>query len=99
MKGKTGLGGDEFMNDYNTLTTILGQELAAYMKEISGATVSNSERETLSKQIPNLETMNERQFDSNVKLYDESIERQKREIMSDWGFNSWDDVMEVMRRQ
>jgi hypothetical protein len=43
--------------------------------------------------------MNERQFDSNLKLYDEAIERQKKEIMSDWWFNSWDDVMEVMRRQ
>lgn len=86
MKSKTGAWTDEgFRKDFDRLDNLLGKELSQYMKNISGATVSEKEAERLLRQIPNLD-MSETEFEQAMQLYEQSLKNASRYMVNQYGF-------------
>ena len=70
--------------DLSKLRNILGKTLTKYMKQISGAAISESEAKRLAEQIPNT-AMNESTFMAAVDTYNDEIER----TMADLFYRYW----------
>ncbi len=86
MKSKTGAFLDEeFQKDFDKLDNLLSKELSQYMKNISGATVSEKEAERLQRQIPNLD-MSETQFDEAIDAYETALKNAQRYFVNHYGF-------------
>lgn len=93
-KWKTGMySDDEYRADFNTLDTLLGKNIANYLKSTSGLTVSEKEREALLKLLPNLD-QSEDQFKQNLKLFREWVNRNTNERLTTFGFDSLDSMRE-----
>ena len=70
--------------DLAKLRNILGKTLSKYMKQISGAAISEPEARRLAEQIPNTK-MNESTFMAAVDTYNDEIER----TMADLFYRYW----------
>lgn len=95
-KGKTGAFIDaSYQKDFDALDNLLGKELSQYMKNISGAAVSEKEAERLQRQIPNLD-MSETQFEQAMEIYEQSLKNASRYLVNQYGFADDDTARKVV---
>lgn len=79
----------------NILSTIAWQNLAAYIKDISGAAVSEQEAQRLSELVPNFK-QNDSQFDTNVQLALEKARQYFEWHAREFWFSSTDAFMKEL---
>ena len=80
---------------YQQIEGLTGENLAEFIKEISGAAVSEQEAQRLSKLKPNV-SMNDQQFTDQLNRMTEDYEAMVQSKLNVWGFNSKEQMFKAV---